>query len=94
LHGEELIDAHIKSASQNGRDLNAIRIEASDGDVTTESRVILGKAAKTKKAGWFKSITWMEDAAREIIGPDLSAADSGFTQLVNEIFAWVENVSE
>ena len=54
----------------------------------------LGKAARTKKAGWFKSVTWMEDVARDIVGPDLANADAGFRALVDAIFAWAGNARE
>jgi putative ATP-dependent endonuclease of OLD family len=86
LHGEELVNEHIKSASQN-EDLNTVQTEVLIG-ITSESREILGKAARTKRAGWFKSVTWMEDVARDIVGPDLTNADAGFRSLIDEIFAW------
>ncbi|NBJ11636.1 hypothetical protein [Microvirga arsenatis] len=38
-------------------------------------RIVLGKAAKSKKARCFKSVTDMEMAGREIVGPDLPQAD-------------------
>ena len=91
LHGDELINQHIKSASNNSKDLKSIHTEILITDITPESRQILGKAAQTKKSGWFKSVTWMEDAARDIIAPDLANADAGFKTLVEEIFAWAEN---
>ena len=94
LYGEELVDEHIKSASQNVKNLNIIRKETLFGGITTESRVILGKAARTKKTGWFKSVTWMEDVARDIVGPDLAKADAGFKAFVDDIFAWVGNAGE
>jgi len=94
LHGEELVNDHIKSASQNVKDLNAVRTEAQQGGITRESRLILGKAARAKKAGWFKSVTWMEDVARDIVGPDLANADADFRALMDEIFTWAGNAGE
>lgn len=94
LHGEELVNEHIKSASQNGKDLNAIRMEALIEGVTTESRQILGRAARSKKAGWFKSVTWMEAVARDVVGPDLESAEVGFRALVEKAFAWTNNAGE
>ena len=88
LHGQDLVNDHIKSASQNAKDLNAIRLEALIVGMTHESRAILGKAARSKKAGWFKSVTWMEDASRDIVGPDLVHADADFRALINSIFVW------
>ena len=94
LHGEELINDHIKLASQNAKDLNGVRTEALIDWITPESRIVLGKAARTKKAGWFKSVTWMEDVARDIVGPDLANADAGFRELVGRIFAWASNAGQ
>lgn len=87
LHGEELVNNHIRSESQNAKDLNGIRTEALIDGITPESRAVLGKAARTRKAGWFKSVTWMEDVARDIVGPDLANVDAGFRELVGRIFA-------
>jgi hypothetical protein len=94
LHGAELVNEHIKSASQNGKDLDAVLQEMFSGGVTPEGRLILGKAARTKKAGWFKSVTWMEDVGRDVVGPDLANADAGFSALVDSIFAWASNGGE
>lgn len=94
LHGEELVNEHIKSASQNAKDLNAIQTEALIDGISPQSRLILGKAARTKKAGWFKSVTWMEDVARDIVGPDLTNADAGFRGLIDDIFAWAGNAEK
>jgi predicted ATP-dependent endonuclease of OLD family len=94
LHGEELVNEHIKSASQNGKDLDAIRTEALVTSLTTESRQILGRAARSRKAGWFKSVTWMEAVARDIVGPDLVDADAGFRALVEKVFEWASNAGE
>jgi hypothetical protein len=94
LHGEELVNDHIKSASLNAKDLNAVRTEALFDGIALETRTILGKAARAKKAGWFKSVTWMEDVACEIVGPDLTNADAGFSELVERVFAWAGNAGQ
>lgn len=91
LHGEDLVNDHIKSVSQNAKDLNSILSEDLIAGITPESRIVLGKAARTKKAGWFKSVTWMEDVARDIVGPDLANADADFRSLIDRIFAWASD---
>lgn len=87
LHGKELIDDHIKSASHNALDLSAVCAERYHG-ISVESRATLGAASRTRRAGWFKSVTWMEEAARDIVGPDLDDADDEFRELVECIFSW------
>jgi predicted ATPase len=94
LHGEDLINDQIKAASQNARDLSTIRTEALIDGVSPESRAFLGKAARTKKAGWFKSVTWMEAASRDIVAPDLASADCGFRELVERIFALPDDAGQ
>lgn len=91
LHGEDLVNEHIKSASKSAKDLPAIQAEAEAGCIPLESRAILGAAARTRRAGWYKSVTWMEDVARDIVGPDLANADVAFRELVDSIFVWSSN---
>lgn len=88
LHGADLVDDHIKSVTKNAMDLNAVQKEALIDGYSGDSRAALGAAARTKKAGWFKSVTWMEDVAREIVGPDLPNANAAFRERVESIFAW------
>jgi hypothetical protein len=94
LHGEEQINAHIQSVSGNATDLNGIRAEAQLDGITLENRQILGRAARVRKAGWFKSVTWMEGVARDIVGPDLANADAGFATLVDAVFTWASDGGE
>ena len=86
LHGEEMVDAHIRSASNGSATL--ANCQAS---VTAELRANLGKAARSKKAGWYKSVTWMEQVARDIVAPDLNGCDPAFAQIVYDLFTWMEN---
>jgi len=91
LHGEDLVDEHIKSASDGQTDLEQIRADAQDNGYSNDGRVVLGKAARFKKTGWFKSVTWMERVARNVVGPGLPDADTDFRGLVEEIFEWASN---
>lgn len=90
LHSDDLVNNHIKSVSANAKDLDSIQMELIVNSISPESRAILGKAARTRKrkAGWFKSVTWMEAVAYEIVGPDLENADRGFRTIIDDIFAW------
>lgn len=86
LHGEELIDAHIRSASAGTSTLAACQ-----AGLTPDVRTLLGTASRAKKAGWFKSVTWMEHAAREIVAPDLNNCDPDFANAIYDLFEWMEN---
>ncbi len=91
LNGHELINEHIKSVTNNATDLDAVQIEGMTSGLSQETREFLGAAARKKKVGWFKSVTRMEDVAREIVGPDLDNADPIFRATVDEVFAWAGN---
>jgi predicted ATPase len=87
LHGEEVVNDHIKSVSHNAKDLIIIRTEVQTEGISVESRQFLGKAARIKK-GWFKSVTWMEGVSRDIVGPDLANTDTNFSTLIEDLFSW------
>lgn len=94
FHGEDLVDAHIKSATNGAKALSDIQVEPLIEGLSAESRATLGKAARTKKAGWFKTVTWMEDVARDIVGPDLEAAAPDFQARIADIFDWSGDAGE
>lgn len=91
LHGD-LIGEHLRTISENTLTLQQVRDEIQNtGALSAERRSILGKAARVRKAGWFKSISWMEYVAREIVAPDLCLCDPGFRDLVGQVFKWADH---
>jgi len=76
---ENLVDEHIKSASDGKITLAQCRETLSDTE-----RLSLGKAAKSKKGSWFKSISAMEKVGKEIIGPHLNTCDPEFREIAND----------
>lgn len=86
LHGEDTIASHIQSVSSGKVTLKNCR-----ANLSKENRTLLGKASRTKQSSWFKSVTWMEDVARDIVGPDLKKADIAFWQVVDDLYKWIEN---
>ena len=91
LHGDSHVDDNLKSATNGTTNLKSIQDEILLGAIGEESRMALGKAARSRNAGWFKSVTWMERVARTIVGPDLGNADAGFSTIVNELFDWARD---
>ncbi|PJK11890.1 ATP-dependent endonuclease [Lysobacteraceae bacterium NML95-0200] len=88
LHGD-LISEHLRTVSNNTLTLQQIQDEIQSTDrLSDEHRTILGKAARRKKAGWFKSISWMEGVARTIVAPDLDLCDQDFRALMDQVFKW------
>ena len=88
LHGD-LIHEHLRTVSNNMLTFQAVWDEIQNTNVlSVPSRTLLGQAARIRKAGWFKSISWMEDVARTIVAPDLPTRDPGFGALLNQVFGW------
>lgn len=83
IHGEELIAAHIDTTSFGIMSLADCR-----GPMTALIRTTLADAAKYKKNSWFKTVSCMEEAARDIIGPDLPNARPEFRAAIEAVFNW------
>ena len=86
LHGENMIDANIRSASRGTLTLAACR-----ANISADVRSVLGRASRTRQGGWLKSVTWMEHVGREIVGPDLEQADGEFRDIVHAMFYWMHD---
>ena len=85
IHGQQLIEAQIGSFSNHTMGLsNPAAL------LTPTGRSTLARASKTKKSGWFKSVSWMEGAAADVVGPHLTGADPTFWAILNELFAWLQ----
>lgn len=91
MHGEALVDQHIKSASGGTVSLLDIQTATLIDGISDQQRQILGVAAKSKSAAWFKSVSLMETVAMEIVAPNLANSSAEFLAEVNGIFAWAEN---
>lgn len=88
LHGD-LIHEHLRTVSNNTLTVQAVWDEIQNTQaLSVPNRVLLGQAARIRKAGWFKSISWMEDVARTIVAPDLPLCDPGFKALVDQVSVW------
>lgn len=83
IHGKELIAAHIETTSLGSMSLADCR-----GPMNDRIRATLADAAKSKKNSWFKTVGWMEEAARDIIGPDLPKARPEFRAAIDAVFTW------
>jgi putative ATP-dependent endonuclease of OLD family len=84
-----LIAAHIKTISKEAKTLAAIQVEPLVDGFEDDSRKILGDAAA--KYGWLKSISAMERAGRDIVGPAFTDAKGDLTDVIDRLFDWIEN---
>ena len=93
LHGEDLINQHLKSISKNRLTLSAADAEFDTGTASNDTRHIVAQASRTRHSAWFKTIYAMEAVARDIVGPGLADADAEFRNIVTEIFRWSADAS-
>ena len=56
LHGEDLINQHLKSISKNRLTLSAADAEFDTGPASNDTRHIVAKASRTRHSAWFKTI--------------------------------------
>lgn len=89
LHGDALIDEHLKSMSGGKTTLESIQTERLVNGYTTEIRELLGRTAKNKNNGWFKTISKYEVVANEIVGPNFAGSDTEFVALVEQLKGWM-----
>jgi putative ATP-dependent endonuclease of OLD family len=86
LHGETLVEEHIKSVSSG-----KVALAACKAKLTPDIRAHLANACATKSTPWFKSVSAMEHCGREIVGPALEASEESFRNIVESVFGWIEN---
>lgn len=97
LNSEEEVDSSIAQVSKGNFTLNSVRESFALADVyATNIREVLGDAAKLSskaksgnaaRRGWFKSISRMEVAGNQIIGPRLRSAKGDFRRTLEALFA-------
>lgn len=84
-----MVNNHIVTTSQGALHLAAILKEGATGEYSQQTRKILGKSSRIKKAGWFKSISKMEVVAHDILCPNWGSTDKEFTGAIDNLLRWV-----
>lgn len=97
LNSEEEVDSSIAQVSEGNFTLKSVRESFALANVyTADVREVLGGAAKLSskaksgkaaRRGWFKSISRMEVAGDQIIGPRLRYAKGDFRRTLEALFA-------
>lgn len=82
FHSEESICANIASASDGQLNLAACRAQ-----VTPASRKVLAVAAR--RSSWFKSVSWMEEVARDVVGSAINEAEKDFKTIIYGLLKWI-----
>lgn len=85
---EGRVDEHIKSASNGVYTLAGVETEALISGYSPEIRAMLGRASRTKKGGWYKSITKMQDVGQYVVGPHLATSQPTFNIAISTLLMW------
>ena len=89
LHGDSLVDEHIKSVSSGSSDWKRIQKEiAASADVSKATRALLGRSSRTKSITWFKNTRRMEYIGRQIVAPLLVQSNKDFASVIKNVFTW------
>ena len=91
LHTEKVVDDHINTVSNGNYSYNGISTDLFLDNLTAEMREVLGNASSIRKSGWFKSVSWMDEAAREIVAPALEDADQSLREIISDLFKWISD---
>jgi hypothetical protein len=88
LTPDGIVDQHVKTTSSGRESLASVIQDGKDAGYSIGMRTLLGKSARIRRAGWFKSIGKMEGVARDIVGPSLEITEVEFRDVVQSLFAW------
>ncbi len=91
VHGEDVIDEHLKSASDNAVNLEVITKHGKTTSIPEEHRIILGNASSNKSNPWFKNVSTMEEIGKDIVGPNMKSSEKKFKVRLNALFKWARN---
>lgn len=88
LHGQQRIEGHLTNSSGDSTAYARVSAQIATSSLSAESRALLGRASRIRKAGWFKSISWMETVARDMIFPDWQSLRPAFKQRFLDLHDW------
>lgn len=91
-HGQEMVAAHIQSASGNQETVENLRalLHSPQHTITPAQRDVLVTACTTKKNPWFKSVGRMEHVSNKILALNIADVGEGFRDRVNVLLGWVQ----
>lgn len=91
-HGQEMIAAHVQSASGNQETVENLRavLHSPEHAISPAQRSSLVAACTTKKNPWFKTVGRMEQMARNILAPNFGDVSEDFQTRVNALLGWAQ----
>jgi len=83
-----LVNNHIVTTSQGKSTLDLVLQEGGTGSYSAETRDLLGRSSRIRKAGWFKSISKMEAVSHDILCAHWGTTDTEFIEAINRLLRW------
>lgn len=83
-----VVNSHIVNRSEGKSSLAAVLLEGVTGEYSPQTRELLGRSSRIRKAGWFKSISKMEGISHDILCANWGGTDKGFTEAINNLLRW------
>lgn len=87
--GRDLVNQHIVSKSNGQKNLADIESESFIGDISIETKTLLGHASRNKDNPWFKTVSTFQEVAKDIVGPNLNTSDQEFQESINRLRSWI-----
>ena len=91
-HGQEMVAAHIQSASGNQETVENLRalLHSPQHTITPAQRAVLVTASTNKSNPWFKSVGRMEHVASRILALNFADVREDFRNRVNALIGWAQ----
>ena len=91
-HGQDMIAAHVQSASANQETIDNLRaiLHSPQHVISPAQRDVIVTACTTKKNPWFKTVGRMEHVARNVLAPNFGNVSEDFQNRVNALLAWAQ----
>jgi putative ATP-dependent endonuclease of OLD family len=83
-----LVNSHIVNRSEGKSNLATVLTEGASGEYSPQTRELLGRSSRIRKAGWFKSISKMEGVSHDILCANWGTTDQGFVEAINKLLRW------
>jgi len=91
-HGQDLVAAHIQSASGNQETVENLRalLHSPQHTITPAQREVVVAACTTKRNPWFKSVGRMEYVSNKILALNFADVSESFRNRVNVLLGWAQ----
>ncbi|HCD6624523.1 AAA family ATPase [Pseudomonas aeruginosa] len=89
MNDADIVNAHINTHSNGALSTAIIQAQRqAQQPYSLEVRQVLAAASRTRRSGWFKSVTSFEVLARSVVGPLGNNMDPDLFAILNRLYGW------